>query len=85
MAERFRVPNKCIGITMPDGRKYDARGGTVEVPDRDAGTVRRSHTQGLGLVTGEVFGFAGEGKSCACGFSAWPWQTICPRCGREVA
>jgi len=89
---RFRVPDRCTGLNMQDGREYkrNARG-YVEVRDPDhVAAIRRSWPAQHGLIheVEEVPGFRTNDppNDCpTCGFSAWSWQRRCPRCGGDLS
>lgn len=71
-----------MGVELSNGHRYrpDARG-SIDVQDPED---QRTIASYLGAP---FIGFSGATtgeKSCRCGFTCWPWQTQCPRCGREV-
>jgi hypothetical protein len=84
-------PRKVKHVEMKDGTRYPVgRNGTVAItrPDHE-----RAVEHGMGqhdmAETGFLrprIGFVSTGrKDCdACGFGAWPWQTVCPRCGADL-
>lgn len=80
---RLTVPSNCLGFEMPDGTKYNNRGGTVSVDDpRHEAAIRTSLQNTLGLIGKGGIVFAGTGITC-CRRTLWPWEDHCPRCGKE--
>jgi hypothetical protein len=86
------VPNYgtkgCQGIDMPDGTRYEAKNGKVEIDDPGhARQALRSGNAEFGAIAAPLHGFGdlqpGE-KNCGCGFNAFRWQTSCPRCGADL-
>lgn len=89
---RFKVdPRKVRGVVMKDGTQYEVgRNGTVNIDNpRHLREIRNSpgtkdwHEASLDATTLTVP--MATGKYCpACSFSAWGWQTECPRCGADM-
>ena len=84
---RLRLAPGVYGLTMRDGRKIDADArGRIVVPDRYMADARDAmkDTQLLSDLDSTVRVRA-EGKDCpGCGFSAYRWQHVCPRCGSDI-
>ncbi|HUX70791.1 MAG TPA: hypothetical protein VMV41_09800, partial [Cellulomonadaceae bacterium] len=77
MTETFKVRENCTGFSMPDGTKYDAKDGRVQVADHHAAAVRRSSPAQIGLLnTGSRVTFTRvPGKDCpGCGADIFTWQ-----------
>lgn len=84
-------PRKVKVVEMRDGTRYPVgRNGTVAITagrhEKELADVPTSAYEvgetgflapGLGFI--DV-----PGKTCACGFEAWPWQGHCPRCGEAL-
>jgi hypothetical protein len=91
----LRVPNYgrkgmggCQGVDMGDGTKYDVDGrGRIEVDERHARQMLQSENGRMGAISELVHGFGdvspGE-RRCGCGFNAFRWQRVCPRCAAEL-
>ena len=81
--DTFAVPTGCDGVTVA-GKTYRSGGTsriTVDNP-RHAALIRSNGTR---YIDRPLTGFRVEGgRTCACGFAAWDWQSTCPRCGREL-
>ena len=88
---RFALPpTGAKDVKMDDGSLYRGRGTlkhgrTIEVENSDH--IRAMSTQ---MSLQRMADFSGahidkDEKHCpACNFSAWPWQSRCPRCGSEL-
>lgn len=89
MTRTITLPRGCTGLNLADGTEYKAdRFGRVHVDrdDHQRQILRNPQMRYYDAVDGGVWRIRGsEGWICACSFSAWPWQTECPRCGREKA
>jgi hypothetical protein len=87
---RIRVdPRRVSSVEMKDGTSYPVgRNGWVEVTDPRYERDLTSRGQPDASETGYLppsLGFAAvAGKTCVCGFAAWPWTTACPRCGAAL-
>lgn len=88
---RFRVdPRRVTTVAMKDGTEYRVqRDGTVSIHDaRHLEEIKRSptlrDTAEAQLAQIPLTGVNVQGKSCACGFEAWRWQKVCPRCGAAL-
>lgn len=82
-------PRKVQTVEMRDGTKYRVgRTGSVLIdnPKHEAELLRHgAPDEGeTGWLSPRLGYMAAESKPCACGFSAWPWQTVCPRCGSAL-
>ena len=90
---RFRVDaRKVRGVVMKDGTRYEVgRHGTVQIDEpRHLQELKHSPARGHGLevqIESPALSIPGaEGRDCeTCGFSAWGWQTTCPRCGETLS
>jgi hypothetical protein len=88
---RIRVdPRRVKVVEMADGTRYPVgRNGTVAIDRPDhAAAVEHGMGQHDVAETGFIrprLGFMATGrKDCRCGFTAWPWQDACPRCGAPL-
>lgn len=87
---KFRVdPREVKKVQMKDGTVYTPdRRGYVSVSHRHEDEMAHSRAprerkgQDLDYLVLAMPG--GAGKSCVCGFTAWTWQTVCPRCGSAL-
>lgn len=84
----FRVPKGATGFRMEDGTRYEARpDGRISVDNpAHVSAVERANRNSSGRI-GKVVHGAGRGvggRECRCGFMAYLWQTICPRCGAKL-
>ena len=67
------------------------RHGTVQIDEpRHLQELKHSPARGHGLevqIESPALSIPGaEGRDCeTCGFSAWGWQTTCPRCGETLS
>jgi len=89
MSERVALPPGCYGLSMPDGKKYDAArpGQTVTVEDHHAKQIQKSSNGHHGIVSGGASYAVGTrtGRRCTgCGFLAQAWSRECPRCGEPT-
>ena len=88
---RFALPpTGAKDVEMQDGSRYRGRGtlkhGRVIEVDRS------DHAQAIGtqehiqrIADFSSVSIEKETNLCpSCHFSAWPWQTLCPRCGTEL-
>lgn len=77
MTTRIRAEDLKQVSTVIDGRRYDARRGYFEMPDRDA----RMHAQSANLPMPSAALPVGRrsGFRCECGFGTF--FTTCSRCG----
>jgi hypothetical protein len=82
----FQLLPGALGMDMPDGRKIQAdRRGRVRVDDQTARAIvgsaaYRRYDAMIPLAAGRFYPPA-DSFVCGCGFSPWPWQDTCPRCG----
>ncbi len=89
---RFHVdPKKVHSVEMADGTKYDVgRNGTVQIDRPDhLDQIRRRSTDALNaeqvLQSQRMWApKSAVGRECSCGFVAWAWQRVCPRCGEPL-
>ena len=87
----FRVdPRMVKRVQMKDGTVYrpDARG-YVRVSHRHEDEMARSRAprerKGADLDYMTLSMPGADGKECPdCGFGAWTWQYVCPRCGNSL-
>ncbi len=87
---RIMLPPECAGLDMSRGDRYNKnRAGYVEVESiAHQEQIKKSFagTEGF-LVFGDRVAIAGtskDGKECTCGFAAWPWQVVCPKCNQPL-
>lgn len=81
----YRVPRGCTGLEMQDGTRYPAtRGGRIVVDRPDhARHIERVSANGGGHIHKSTGAnpVGGRTKYCApCRFTAYAWQSNCPRC-----
>jgi hypothetical protein len=84
LRERFGELRGITGATMEDGTKYRARpGGVMTVDNADHIAAMKRDPRVMDNIAVETFNGAGvKGRHClVCNFSAWPWQTQCPKDG----
>ncbi len=87
---RLRVdPRKVHTVEMRDGTKYKVgRNGSVNIDNPKHEAELRSHgapDEGeTGWLSPRLAYMNVTSKPCSCGFSAWPWQSVCPRCGTAL-
>ncbi len=89
---RYRVdPRKVKSVQMRDGTTYEvSRNGYVSIDRNDhLDQLRRRGTDALNaeqvLESPTLMVHLPDGNVCpGCGFSAWPWQRSCPRCGGRL-
>lgn len=81
---RVVVPDNCLGLDLANGRSYDARHGVVDVAPEDMAQLPGSIAGQYGFLHQGVTFTRAAGRTCACGFSAFDWQSRCPRCGRRI-
>lgn len=78
------VPDKCTGLELADGTKYDAHNNKVQidnprhakawVKDGNSALLGRQQIIGLSHLTNKT-------NECpTCGFAAWHWTKTCPKC-----
>ena len=83
LRESFGELRGITGATMEDGTVYKARRGgvmTVENPDHIAAMKRDPRV--MDNIAVETFHAQVHGRHCpTCEFSAWPWQSECPKDG----
>ena len=83
-------PTGAKDVEMQDGSRYRGRGTlkhgrTIEVDRSDH--IRAMDSQDSLQRMADFAGahIAKDENVCpSCHFSAWPWQTTCPRCGTEM-
>lgn len=88
---KYRVPPGATSFQMQDGtfirgRGNSRRGMTIEVDDPNhAKAVDRAAKEGH-IIRQEFSAPKGVGERVcpSCSFTAWPWQSTCPRCGAET-
>ncbi len=86
----FQLLPGAFGLDFPGGRHARAdRRGRVTVDEETARLVRassaaRRYDALLEVAPGRFRPRAGD-RACPCGFSPWPWQSACPRCGAALA
>ena len=89
MTQTIRVPRGGSGLNLADGTEYkaDCHGRVhVDRSDHARQILRNPQMRYYDAIDGGVWRIhGGDGWTCSCGFSAWPWQHECPRCGRENA
>jgi len=78
------VPDKCMGLEMADGTKYDAHNGKVTIDNpRHASAWLKDPASGM-VGRQQLIGLSGlhtRDNDCpCCGFAAWPWTVECPKC-----
>ena len=86
------VPNYgtkgCQGLDMPDGSRYEARNGKVDIDNpAHVRQALRSGNGDLGAIAVPVTGFGAVARGerrCGCGFTAFRWQHRCPKCGVDL-
>jgi len=89
VSRTMTLPEGCAGLTMSDGRRYDAdRRGRVEVADRHVDDIR-SHYGALGLIDvadPKVLGTKATAWCLSCRPTrAWQvWTTHCRVCGNPT-
>jgi hypothetical protein len=86
---RIRVdPRKVQRVEMRDGTSYPVgRNGSVHISDPAHVREMDRHGDpgaGVGYVAPSLGFVEVGGKTCGCGFDAWPWQRTCPRCGTRL-
>ena len=75
-------------VTDPrQARKVQMKDGTVYPVGRDGHFVvtRADHLSEMDRGNKDAYGSAttfGGGVPCLCGRSPWPWDGVCPKCGR---
>lgn len=84
----FQLLPGAKGLDFPEGvtLRPDARGrlkvnDTVAARIRGSAAFRRYDT--MVEVAPARFHAELDAFACECGFSPWPWQNDCPRCGRH--
>jgi hypothetical protein len=88
---RYRVDPRAVKVVeMKDGTQYPvSRAGLVHVDRSDhvremEKGASRFHDFGAASVERLALTGFGAGKTCLCGFNAWPWQRKCPKCGASL-
>ena len=89
---RIRVdPRKVQTVEMKDGTRYPVgRNGWVDISaGRHEAEIRlnpagRHDVAETGFLAPGLGFVETRGRSCVCGFGAWPWQDLCPRCGMAL-
>ncbi len=84
MTTRIELPSgSCLGLDMPDGTRYDARDGHIEVERADHAAAILSQREVR--ASARVYGYQGlPGATCGgCGFETLAALAgrPCPRCG----
>lgn len=86
---KFQLMPGATGLDLPDGRRLSVdRRGQVEVDDHAARDILgsaayRRYDALLEVAPGRFFPTRAD-LVCACGFTPWPWQATCPRCGANL-
>ena len=67
-------------IEFDDGSRYTVRNGFADMPDGKADLLRLAN-----VGTRANFNAArGRSTICQCGFHAWSWSQVCPKCGHAL-
>jgi hypothetical protein len=80
-------PRKVRLVEMRDGTKYHVgRNGAVALSaDHSAEVAKYGQQLGETGYIGPTLGYVDlPGRTCGCGFTAWPWQHECGRCGAAL-
>jgi hypothetical protein len=85
----FQLLGGARGVDLPGGRSIQAdRHGRVIVDDAAARQIRGSAAMRRYDAVLEVIPGGSLAKATdyvhVCGFTPWPWQDVCPRCGGEL-
>jgi hypothetical protein len=89
MTRTFTLLNGAMGLDFNDGTsiKADHRGRVV-VSDEKAAEIKGSAAMrrydAILEVTPMGHTSRPDDPHCACGFSYWPWQHECPKCGSKL-
>lgn len=82
---RFRELSGCIGVKMLDGTVYNTnRKGEIEIDNQRHIKELKNDKQLADLVNQKAYSFVAKENNCNCGFTAFSWQTTCPKCGNSL-
>lgn len=75
----------CLGVKMLDGTLYKAnRQGTIEITDPTHIREVQQDKSLNNLMDKQGIYFNTKEKLCECGFCAFSWQAVCPKCKKEI-
>jgi hypothetical protein len=80
------LPKGCTGMTMADGTRYNSHNHRVTLEGNHADAFKKDGNYDyIGGPVNSMSDIPTRPNECStCGFNAWPWQKMCPRCSRPT-